>query len=522
MIDIRTENFLKNMKINIVFYIIGIFASFISRSIFIKVLGSDITGLNSLYNSLIGLLNVAELGVGAAVGYSLYKPLSEKNDKKIKDIMILFKYYYNRIAKIILVLGLILSIFLPILIKGQVNIKLAYIYYFIYLINCAISYLFTYKQTLIIADQKQYKISHVLNITKILKIVIQCISIYYTKSFFVWLLIEFTFSLLGMILTNKKIDKEYSSVFEKNNHKSIQKIKQENSQIGTNIRNVFFHKIGSFVIYQTDAILISIFSTLKQTGIYANYMMIINSLTGLLGNAIGSIMPGIGNLIAQESREKSYDIFRVLFLFDNLIALFVSLVTYEVINKFIVFWVGSEYLFSKYIVIALILNLYIQISRGSVDRFKDGFGIYWDINAAIIESIINLIFSVVLAKKIGIVGIFVGTIISNLIIVMLWKPYILFKEGFNQNISKYVKQSLSVYIRNIIIVLICDYIYNNIFIKISVNNQLINVILHAILISALCIILIFILFISMKEFKSLLVILDNQFLSKIKKKISNK
>ncbi|WP_055207360.1 lipopolysaccharide biosynthesis protein [Clostridium baratii] len=510
------------MRVNILFYIIGIFASFISRSIFIKILGANITGLNSLYTSLIGLLNVAELGVGVAVGYSLYEPLSKKDFIKIKDIMVLFKYYYNRIAKIVLVLGLILSVFLPILIKGQVDIKLAYVYYFIYLINCSTSYLFTYKQTLIIADQKQYKISYVLNISKILKIITQCICIYYTKSFLFWLIVEFIFNLIGMILANRKIDIEYGNIFNSSNVKSIQKIKKENSQIGKNIRNVFFHKIASFVIYQTDAILISIFSTLKETGIYANYMMIINSLTGLLSTAIGSIMPSIGNLIAEESREKSYDTFRILFLFDNLIAIFISLVTYQVINEFIVFWVGSEYLFYKYIVTALILNLYVQIARGSVDRFKDGFGIYWDVNAAIFESIINLIFSVVLAKKFGIVGIFIGTIISNITIVMLWKPYILFKEGFKQNIMKYIKQSLNIYIRNILIIFLSSYVYNNIFSNISIGNQFIDLIIHSILGSTLCIILIFILFVNMKEFKKLLDILNNQFILKIKKKFNSR
>lgn len=492
--------------------------AFFSKSIFIKILGSNINGLNSLYNSLIGLLNVAELGVGAAVGYSLYQPLSKKDFKKIKDIMILFKYYYNRIAKIILLSGIILSIFLPILIKAQIDIKLAYIYYFIYLINCVISYLFTYKQTLIIADQKQYKIAYILNITKILKVIIQCISIYLTKSFFGWLLIEFVFSLIGMILVNRKINKQYNSVFEDNNNKSVKQIKKENSEIGMNIRNVFFHKIAGFVIFQTDAIVISTFSTLKETGIYANYMLIINSLAGLLSTVIGSVMPGIGNLIAEESREKSYSTFRVLFLFDNLIALFISLVTYEIINEFIVFWVGDQYLFSKYIVLALILNFYIQISRGTVDRFKDGFGIYWDINAAIIESIINLVFSLILAYKIGIIGIFIGTIISNITIVMIWKPYILFKEGFNLNIKKYIKQSLGIYIRNIIIVMLSSYIYNHFLIKISVNNQFINIIIHAILISCLSIMFIFILFISMKEFRDLLNILNNQLIEKIKNK----
>ena len=101
---------------------------------------------------------------------------------------------------------------------------------------------------------------------------------------------------------------------------------------------------------------------------------------------------------------------------------------------------------------------------------------------------------------------------------MMWKPYILFKEGFKQNIKKYIKQSLSIYIRNIIVVILCNYIYNNYLIKISVNNQFINIIIHAILISILCIIFMFILFINMKEFRSLLVILDNQFISKIRKK----
>lgn len=507
------------MKINIVFYIIGIILSFISKSVFIKILGPDINGLNSLYNSLIGLLNVAELGVGAAVGYSLYKPLSKNNFKKIKDIMLLFKYYYEKIAKIILFLGLVLSIFLPLLIKGQINIKLAYIYYFIYLINCSISYLFTYKQTLIIADQKQYKISYILNITKMLKIIVQCIFIYYTKSFLVWLFIEFLFNFIGMILANKKIDLEYNKKLISYKSKSIKSIKEENVGIGRNIRNVFFHKIGSFVIFQTDSIVISIFSTLKETGIYANYMMIINSLIGLLNTAIGSVMPGIGNLISQESREKSYSIFKVLFLFDNLMALFVSITTYKLINEFIIFWVGKEYLFKEYIIVVLMINLYIQISRGSVDRFKDGFGIYWDVKAPIIESLVNLIFSVILVIKFGIVGVFLGTIISNILIVSIWKPYILFKEGFNKKIINYVVEILNIYIRNFIIIITSNYVYNNFLLDINLNNNFINLIVHCILIIILIIILIFILFFNMKEFRELLVILNNQIIVKIKHKL---
>ncbi|WP_416258724.1 lipopolysaccharide biosynthesis protein, partial [Clostridium perfringens] len=243
---------------------------------------------------------------------------------------------------------------------------------------------------------------------------------------------------------------------------NIEMIKSDNITITHNIKNIFVHKIGSFVIFQTDAILITIFSTLKETAIYANYTMIISSLTGLLSNAIGSIMPSIGNLIAEESREKSYDIFRKLYILDHIIAIFVSIVTYTVINEFVVFWVGKEYLFSKYIVLSLIINLYIQISRGTVDRFKDGFGIYWDVGAPIIESIVNLIFSIVLAKYIGIVGIFIGTIISNILIVEFWKPYVLFKEGFRINVFKYIDQAVKVFSINMLIIFFSNLIYKKV------------------------------------------------------------
>ncbi|MGU8330400.1 lipopolysaccharide biosynthesis protein, partial [Clostridium perfringens] len=510
-----------NMKINFVFYIINIIISFISRSIFIRILGANINGLNSLYISLIGFLNVAELGVGTAVGYSLYKPLSKRNFEKVKDIMILFKYYYRNIAKIILVLGIFLSFFLPILIKNQVDIKTSYIYYFIYLINCVISYLFTYKQTLIIADQKQYKISYILNLTKIIKIIIQCILIYLTNMFIIWLLVEVIFNILGMFLANRKIDFEYKKNLDYSSKKSINLIKKENFQIGQNIRNIFFHKIAGFVIFQTDSIIISIFSTLKEIGIYSNYMMVINSLTALLSNVFGSIMPGIGNLIAEESKEKIYDTFRILYLFDHLLAIFISIVTYNMINEFIILWIGKEYLFPKEIVLALIINLYIQISRGSVDRFKDGFGIYWDIYAPLIESILNLIISIILAYKFGIIGIFIGTIISNILIVEIWKPYILFKEGFKKNILKYINQTLSIYMRNIIIILLSNAIYYKLSKLIYINNLLIRIIFDGILISFTCGILILLVYGKVIEFKNIFKMINNKIILTLRNKLLN-
>ncbi|WP_217077943.1 lipopolysaccharide biosynthesis protein [Clostridium baratii] len=505
------------MKISLIFYIINVFLAFISRSLFVKILGADINGLNSLYSSLIGFLNVAELGVGVAVGYSLYEPLSRSDFKKVEEIMILFKSYYKNISKIIFVIGTIVSIFLPYLIKGQVDYKSAYLYYFLYLINCSISYLFTYKQTLIIADQKQYKIAYSLNITKIVKIFLQCIALIITKSFFIWLTIEIFFNILGMILANKKVDNEYKIDISFKNKKSLKKIKNENIEIKRNIRNIFFHKIGTFVIFQTDAIVISLFTSLRETGIYANYMMIINNISGLISNVLGSIMPSIGNLIVEESKDKIYDVFKKLYLMDHILALFISVVVYNIINEFIIFWVGEQFLFNKYCVIAIVVNLYITLSRGTVERFKDGFGLYWDIYAPLIESLINLIVSVILTIKIGILGVFIGTIFSNILIVELWKPYILFKEGFKKNTLQYFNFTINILIKNIIIILLSNYLYKFFQKFFHVENIFIKLIFNGVLISIICTIFIFLLYGITKEFKEILKLIKKQLLKSRRK-----
>ncbi|EOU2043066.1 hypothetical protein C4D42_14020, partial [Clostridium perfringens] len=364
--------------------------------------------------------------------------------KKVNEIMILFKHYYKNLAKIILIFGIIVSFALPFFVKNQVNLFFSYACYYLYLINSALSYLFTYKQTLIISDQKQYKIVVVSNVTRIIKSIIQCCMIIFIKSFLLWIIIEVMFNFIGMILVNKKIDFEYKDIIDYKSKNDIKHIKKSNKIIIDNLKNIFIHKIGSFVVFQTDSILITIFSTLKQTAIYANYTMIISSLTGLIANVMGSTMASVGNLIVEESKEKAYHIFKKLYLIDHIIAIFICTVTYNIINQFITFWVGSEYLFSNNIVIVLILNLYIQISRGSIDRFKDGFGIYGDIGAPIVESLTNLIFSIVLANYFGIIGIFIGTIISNIIIIEIWKPYILFKRGFEISILNYIKQTIKI------------------------------------------------------------------------------
>lgn len=470
MRNMRTKSTIKNIKYNFIFLIINLIITFVFRAIFIKQLDESIVGFNSLIVNLMGFLNIAELGVASAITYSLYRPIEEQNYKKINEIMILFKYYYRRIAKVVLFVGITLGMFLKFFVKGQIPLEKAYFYYGLFLINTVSMYFFMYKQTLIIANQKQYIVVWITNTLKIIKVIIQSIIIIYFKSYFYYIILEIIFNLMTLILIEVKVDKLYENINFKSN-KSIIEIKDENKNILKNIKNVFFHKISEFLVFQTDGILISLFLTLKDTAIYANYMLIINGVLGILNGIMSSFSASIGSLVAEGDNQKTYKIFKQLYLFDNFMAIIISYCLYELINPFTKLWIGQEYLFGKYIVLILIINVYIQIARGSIEKFKMGYGIFWDKWAPAIEGGINLSISLVLVNKIGVVGLVIGTLISNILIVLIWKPYTVYKYGFKINPIKHIRLFANVVLMAIGSIISASFVKSNILESLNINNE---------------------------------------------------
>lgn len=500
----RTKNAVKNMKINFIFYFISILFTFILRSIFVSSLGGNIVGFNGLVNNLLGFLNIAELGVATAITYALYKPLSEKDYESINEIMALFKFYYERIGKVIFGLGIILSFLLGIFVKNQIPMAHAVVYYYLLLFNSCISYFFTYKQALIIADQKQYIITIVTNVNKILKIILQIIMLLFIKSYLLWIVLEVFFNLAGLIIISKKADMLYPNI-KFIGKQNIEIIKKKNKNIIESIKNVFFHKISTFIVFQTDGILISLFLSLTQNAIYSNYMMVINNFTTLLSTVMNGMKASIGNLIAENNNKKNYEIFKQLQLIDCIIALIVSFVFYKVINSFIVIWVGEEYLFNNAIVFVLTLNLYIQITRGTVDRFKESYGIFWDVWAPIVEGSINLVVSIILINKIGVIGLFIGTFISNVVIVIMWKPYVLYRYGFNKKVHEYFSYMIYILFLQLMVLILSNYFSDYILRSITLNsNLLIKFLISAIINFIIVICITFCVFIINSEFRKLI------------------
>ena len=498
----RSKNTIKNMRYNFLLYFVSIILGFISRSFFIKYLGIDILGVNNIIGNLLEFLNIAESGVSLAITYSLYGPLAKKDNRKIEEIMYLFKYYYKKIALIIFILGAILSIFLKFMMKKEISLISIYIYYYLFLFNTVLTYLFSYKQTLIIADQKEYIITLSTNLIKLIKVIMEIIVLINFRNYILWIFIEVIFNYINLIYLSKKCERIFKNIDFKKKYE-INTIKEKNSNIIIDIKNVFLHKISNFIVFQTDNILISLFLTLKDVGIYGNYILIISSISGILFAVMNSIIPSIGNLIVKSTTNKVYEVFKKMYLLDNFFALIISYTLFYTINPFMSIWVGKDLTFGYGVVYILMVNLYIKISRGTVDRFRDVYGIFWDKYAPVVEGIVNLVISLILIRKMGIIGILSGTLVSNILIVLIWKPYTLFSYGFKIDIKKYIFMFLKTTIASLISIYLSNYILKYIPI-ISFSNNLLEFIIRSIVIFVIIGAIGTIIYLIQKDFRDLI------------------
>jgi len=469
----RSENSIKNASVALIYYIITNIFAFVMRMVLTRFIGIEYAGLNSLLINILGVLNIAELGLGVAVGYSLYKPLAEKDYEKINEILCLFKYLYKIIAIIIAIAGIFITIFIDSFVTSDIPLEEIRISFILYLIVTIASYLLTFLNVLPSADQRNYMVVKIQNNGKILKDILQILSIVILKNFYVWLLIEIISSIIIYFYTNIKIKKDYKW-YKEDNTKSLKELLKKYKAIVKSTKDLIFHKIGGLIVYQTDIILISYFGTLTDSGIYSNYMLIYTMLTGVIEQAFNGITASIGNLIVEKSDKETFNIWKEIYVIMMFITILFGFLFYQLANPFISVCFGEEYILSSIIVLGIVINTMFRIIKNPIDKFKDAYGIFWDRYAPIIEAIINLVFSIWFGIKLGILGVVAGTIVSNIVITLCWKPYVIFKYGFKEKVSKFFIITFKYLIIGGIGILIAYLIINKI--KINIVNSILNLI----------------------------------------------
>lgn len=432
----RLKKSLLNARVNLIFYFLSLALSFFSRKIFLDTLGADFMGLIGTLNNLLGFLNLAELGISTAIGYVLYKPLFERNELKINEIISVFGFIYRRIGFIILGAGCVLACFLPFIFPNNVfNIGVIYFAFFSYLTTSLIGYFANYKQTLLGADQKNYVVTAYFQSAVLIKTLLQMGLVYYTGNYYLWIGMELLLGITYSVILNWKVNQVYPWL--KSEVKKGKLLLKQYPDVIKYTKQLFVHKLGGFVQFQTTPFLVYAFVSLKTVAFYGNYTLIIDKISIFISNLLGSTNAGVGSLIAEGNSKRIQQVFWELMGIRFLIAGTISFTLLKLTSAFIALWLGSEYVMPQHILYLIIINSFISYTRGATDQFIYGYGLFQDTWAPIAEVIINLTVAILGGYFWGLPGILMGNITSLFIIIIIWKPYFLYSQGFKLSVLHY-------------------------------------------------------------------------------------
>jgi O-antigen/teichoic acid export membrane protein len=434
----RIKKSLKNVQVALLFYVVNLGLQFFYRKIFLDYLGTEVLGLNTTAMNLLQFLNLAELGVGAAVSYSLYRPLATNDYQEINEIISIQGYLYSKIGVVVLFSGIILMLFFPYFFSDiKVPLWYAYTTFGVLFISALVGYFFNYQQILLISDQKEYKLNFVIQGVKVLKVVLQILSILFLSNGYVWWLF---WELIAVFVTVGGI--KYMLKLEypwlKTNIYLGRELIKKHPQITQKTKQFIAHKIAGFALNESSQLLIFAFTSLSFIAVYGNYLLVILGVTALLGALFNSTNASVGNLVSEGNKDKILSIFDELFTLRFFLAILACYCVYKLTPTFITHWVGKKYLLDNSTLILLVLIMFINITRLTVDSFLNAYGLFKDVGAPIIELTINIGLSVLLGYFYGIDGVLIGVITSLCLIVLCWKPYFLFKCGFHTKIIYYV------------------------------------------------------------------------------------
>lgn len=432
----RVNKTLKNAKVGFIFYFVSIFLAFFSRRIFLECLGDEFIGLAGTLYSILNFLNISEIGIGTCIGYFLYKPIEEQNREKICEIVSLFGYLYRIIGTIILTGAIIISLFFPLIFSDKgVSLSLVYFAFYAFLGSHLIAYFINYRQILLDSDQKTYKISMWTQTGSSIATVIQIFLAYYYHNPYIWVSIQFILSVFTCWMLNWTINREYPWL--KTDKSRGREILKKYPEILVKAKQIFIHRLKNFFLSKSDEILIFAFESLQMVAYYGNYIMIVGKLTGLFNQVLVGMNASIGNLVAEGNKWNIRKVFWEYATFRYwTTGIFIIGLTF-LINPVISWWVGPQYILADHIVFLILLNMFIMLTRPSVDLFINAYGLYNDVWAAYAEGIINVGITLIFGYFYGLFGILLGKTVSMLLLIVLWKPYYLFRDGFKDSCISY-------------------------------------------------------------------------------------
>lgn len=513
MEETRTQNTIRNVKTGAMVQIVNKLMVFVVRTIFISCLNAEYLGVNGLFTNVLTILSFAELGIGTAIIFNLYKPVAEHDTEKIKSLMKLYQKAYNLIGIIVFVLGLCFIPFMNFIIKEAPNIKENLIFiYILFLFNTSISYFFTYKKSIISAHQKQSVIDKIDSIFYFIKSIVEIIFLILTKNYILFL----TIGILSTIIENMVLAFKANKMYPYLKDKDVKPLdKKENKNIFNNVKSLIVYKFGGVIMTGTDNILISTLVNVKTVGYCSNYTMIIQAIKSILSSALNGITASVGNLNAVGDSLKKEKVFYQITFINYLIFSFCSVAFIVLLNPFVKIWLGNDYILGMAIPISLSVSFFIEGLRTPGYTYRTTLGLFEKGKITpYIGAVTNIICSIYLCKLYGVAGIFIATSIAQLVSYSWIDPYLIHKYEFKTPVIKYFKKFVLYFIvfilNSIITFLLCELIKFDGILELICKSIIVCIIPN--LFNYLC-------FCRTDEFKDIEKKFVNPFLNKIKIKL---
>lgn len=484
MAESRTQNSVRNIAAGLIGQGLDLVLAFVNRAIFLKFLTTEYLGISGLFSNILSVLNLAELGIGTAIVFALYKPLATNDKDKIKSLMKIYRKAYFIIGLVIAILGCALMPFLSVFMKGSTDLVDEKIIFGLYIFQSIASYwFFAYKTALLQANQKSY-ISSIISysvacIGKIIQIVfLYLLSSTPTLSFYIYTSWGVIFNISYNIIISKIVDKKYPFIKEK----TVNPItKTEKEELTKNIYGLTLYKISSTANDAADSIIISSYVGVSLVGLYSNYRVVLTAIAHILEKIFAPLTASIGNMYVSEPVEKTESFFWKLHFVYFWLGGFCSICLFILFNPFIgEIWLGKKYLLSSWTVFAIALNFLVDQLMGAPIRYRAACGLFYQSRyRAILATIVNITLSILSVKvfDFGVTGVIFATVISRLAVTLWFDPFILFKNVFGKSPWRYYCR----YFRDLLLVILTGGITYYLSLLVPLEG-----ILHFVLLLLLC------------------------------------
>lgn len=448
------RNFLFTLLSNVAAVMIGL----ASQKIFISILGLEYSGLNGLFSNVITMLSIADLGIGEAVVFHMYKPLEEGDQDTVCSLMAFYKRAFRIVALVIAIAGVCLIPLLPFLAKTETATVSVRAVYILFLLDVVLSYLLSYKRSMLYADQKNYIVNIVHMAYLLLMNTGQLLMVLFTHNYYLYLLVKLFFRVLENVVIIGIVNRSYPYLSSGEAKPLAPGIRAD---IHRKVGALFFHKVGTFCVNGTDNILISHFLGLVTAGLYSNYFLVIDAVTKLFGPAISALTPSVGHLLVEADSGHSFSVFRKIRFMNFWIACFAATSLMSMVQPFVALWFGPQYLLEIQVIMLLSFQLFQTLMRGSYNAFQDAAGIFYENRfVPLAESALNLISSLLLLRVWGLAGVFAGTIISGTALWCFSYPRFVYRKLFSRGYREYAAETAG-YIILFMVVCACTWLLSH-------------------------------------------------------------